>query len=294
MDACGDYTVDLMLYMDDELDGEKLMGFLAHLKICAHCQASLEEQLALSATLHRVRPLYSAPPELRARVKAGLARPEARSAPGRIYQRVARTLKLALPHAGRLVPRWKILVPAVLGMMLCFVLVSSEVRDVRASEYVNAAVSAHRDYLDGHLSLQIRTDSPAAVTGWLAQKVAFPLQLPDSQRQPDGKPAYRLLGATLVDYNGSQAGLVTYAVPQKESISLLVASNKSAVIGGGVEVRSGDLIFHHRVDQGFQVITWSNHGMAYALVSRATGSAYGSCLICHQSMPDPDRFQRVP
>ncbi|MEA3006365.1 MAG: hypothetical protein QOI94_1634, partial [Acidobacteriaceae bacterium] len=51
MNACERHTVDLMLYLDDELVGGKLMDFLAHLKICADCRASLEEQLALSAVL---------------------------------------------------------------------------------------------------------------------------------------------------------------------------------------------------------------------------------------------------
>jgi anti-sigma factor RsiW len=291
MNECGDHTVDLMLYLDDELSGVKLMEFLAHLKICAHCRASLEEQLALSATLHRSRPLYSAPPKLRARVAALLAKPESQTIVGRLYEGVGQTLKLTLRSAGRLIPRWKVLAPAILGMILCFLLISNVVREVHASEYVDAALSTHRDYLSGHLPLQIRTDSPEAVTGWLAGKVPFPLQLPDSQGQSGSKPTYRLLGARLVSYKGSQAGLVTYEAPQSDTISLLVASSKYAVVAGGVEVRSGDLVFHHRVDQGFQVITWSNHGLAYALVSRAAGSAHGSCLICHQSMADRDTFR---
>ena len=74
---------------------------------------------------------------------------------------------------------------------------------------------------------------------------------------------------------------MTYEAPQNDTISLLVASSKYAVVAGGVEVRSGDLVFHHRIDSGFQIITWSNHGLAYALVSRAAGSAPApvSCAI---------------
>jgi anti-sigma factor RsiW len=291
MDTCGDYTVDLTLYLDGELDGEALIELLAHLKICGDCRTSLEEQAALSATLHRARPLYSAPPRLRAQVAARLAKAESRSLGAHLSRGVRQTWKLTMRGARKLVPRWKVLAPAMLGITLCFLLVSSQVREVRAAEYVDAALSAHRDSLSGRLPLQIRTDSAPAVTGWLAGKVAFPFQLPDSQRQADGKPTYRLLGARLVDYKSSQAGLVTYEAAKGENISLLVASSQYAVVGGGVEVRSGNLVFHHRVNQGFQVITWSNHGLAYALVSKATGSASGSCLICHQKMPDGDIFR---
>ena len=66
MNACEGYTVDRQLYLDDELGGGRLREFLAHLRICRYCRSWLEEQLALSATLRESRPLYSAPPRLRA------------------------------------------------------------------------------------------------------------------------------------------------------------------------------------------------------------------------------------
>lgn len=291
MNACEEHTVDLMLYLDNELVGGKLMEFLAHLKICVDCRAALEEQLTLSAVLRRSRPLYSATPKLRARVAPSLASADATAASKQLHEGNRQWLRRTLQGVERLAPRWKVLVPAVVGIILCFLLVSNLVQEARASEYVNAALSTHRDYLSGRLPLQIQSDSPQTVTGWLAGKVAFPFRLPDSQAQSSDRPGYRLLGARLVDYRGSQAGLVTYEAPQNDTISLLVASSNYAVVAGGVEVRSGDLMFHHRVDSGFQVITWSNHGLAYALVSRATGSARGSCLVCHQSMADRDTFR---
>jgi anti-sigma factor RsiW len=292
MSACEEHTVDLMLYLDEELVGEKLMEFLAHLKICVDCRAALDEQLALSAALRRSRPLYSAPPQLRERVAARLATAGAMASSTQLREGGRQWLRRTLQSVERFRPRWKVLVPAVVGMMLCFLLVSNVVREARASEYVNAALSTHRDYLSGRLPLQIQSSSPHAVTGWLSGKVTFPFQLPDSQAQSGGRPGYRLLGATLVDYRGSQAGLVTYEAPQHDTISLLVASSKYAVVAGGAEVRAGDLVFHHRIDAGLQVITWSNHGLAYALVSRAdAGSARGSCLVCHQSMADRDTFR---
>jgi anti-sigma factor RsiW len=291
MNACEKYTVDLMLYLDGELFGGKLTDFLAHLKICADCRASLDEQLALSAVLRRSRPLYSAPPRLRARVAASLADAGTEAKSNQLYEGGGQWLRRISLGAERLMPRWKVLVPAVLGMMLCFLLISNVVHEVRASEYVDAALSTHRDYLSGQLPLEFRSDSPQAVTGWLADKVAFPFRLPDARAQSSGTPAYRLLGARVVDYKGSHAGLVTYQAPQNDTISLLVASSKYAVVAGGVEVRSGNLVFHHRIDAGLQIITWSNHGLAYALVSRAAGSAQGSCLVCHESMADRNTFR---
>jgi anti-sigma factor RsiW len=92
-----------------------------------------------------------------------------------------------------------------------------------------------------------------------------------------------------VSYRGSPAALIIYE-KQKDRISLLVASSQSAAVAGD-EVRSGALTFHYRTDQGFKVVTWSNHGLTYALVSSVPGSARESCMVCHQSMADHQNFR---
>ena len=74
----------------------------------------------------------------------------------------------------------------------------------------------------------------------------------------------------------------------------MVASTDSAVVAGGDEVRAGNLIFHYRTDQRFKVVTWSNHGLSYALVSSVSGSARESCMVCHQSMADHHNFSPGP
>jgi anti-sigma factor RsiW len=174
---------------------------------------------------------------------------------------------------------------AVTALILAFV--PSAMRQVRAANYVKTAVATHRSYLDGNLVLGIRSDSPERVTSWFTGKVPFQFRLPQST---PGIPAYQLSGASLVSYQGSPAALVIYE-KQKERISLLVASSQSAVVAGGEEVRSGALMFHYRTDQGFKVVTWSNHGLTYALVSAVAGSARESCMVCHQSMADHQNFR---
>jgi anti-sigma factor RsiW len=108
------------------------------------------------------------------------------------------------------------------------------------------------------------------------------------------RPFYRLIGASLVAYQGSPAALVVYEAQGEEKISLLVTSNKSAVVAGGDEIQFGTLTFHYWSKAGFKIITWSNHGLSYALVSAISGSARGSCLVCHQNMPDRGGFTTGP
>jgi hypothetical protein len=83
--------------------------------------------------------------------------------------------------------------------------------------------------------------------------------------------------------------LVAYQL-QQQKISLLVTSSRSIVAAGGQEVASSGIVFHYRKQASFNVITWSNHGLTYALVSSMPGSGRQSCLVCHQNMGDGAHF----
>jgi hypothetical protein len=162
-------------------------------------------------------------------------------------------------------------------------------QEVRAKDYVQAAASIHRNYLNGNVRLGIRSNSAAVVTSWVVGKVPFAFQLPTPQPVLNGKPEYRMAGASTVNYRGSNAALITYERDTR-NISLLVASAEFAVVAGGEELRYGRLVFHYRSQADQRVITWTNHGLSYALVSTMSGSARGSCLVCHQNMKDRNRF----
>jgi len=60
------------------------------------------------------------------------------------------------------------------------------------------------------------------------------------------------------------------------------------------EIRSGNLLFHYLSREKFRVITRSNHGLSYALVSSLLASARESCLVCHQNMADRDVYRTRP
>jgi len=172
-----------------------------------------------------------------------------------------------------------------LVLLLSLAFIPIAVQRVRANDFVEAVTEIHRSYLDGDLPLQCRSRSPSIVTDWFADKTPFHFQLPISQSVPGGKTLYWLTGARLVSYKGNPAALVAYET-LTEKISLLVASSNLVAVAGGEELRSGGLTFHYRSEANFQVITWTNHGLAYALVTSVTGSPQHSCLVCHQNMAD--------
>ena len=207
-----------------------------------------------------------------------------------IYQHASRTLRERLSGGLQSLASWRVLAPAALAIGLCLAIVPNIDRRIQAANYIEIAVAKHRSYINGDLRQGVESSSPEQVTAWFAGQVPFDFRLPAAESAPEKNLVYRLKGATLVNYKGSPAALVTYET-QNDKISLLIDSSKSAVVAGGDEVRFGKLTFHYRNDSGFRVITWTNHGLSYALVSSVSGPARTSCLVCHQNMADRSDFK---
>ena len=291
MNSCSDYLLIIPSYLENALRGDELKEFLAHIETCGSCRSALEDERALSLLLHRSRPLYSAPSTLHDRIAATIRQ---HSASLQVQERfdapAVRPVRSGFLFSPQKIPRPAVWVWASLLVAFSLIFAPSIVRQARAASYVRTAINTHRNYLDGTFSPQFQSSSPELVTQWFRDKVPFDFRLPSAGAIPNEKIAYRLTGAGLVNFQGTSTALVTYEQHQ-EKISLLVAPSTSAVVAGGDEVRFGSLTFHYRSKQDFNVITWSNHGLSYALVSSVTGSAQESCLVCHQSMAGVDNFK---
>jgi mycothiol system anti-sigma-R factor len=290
MKPCDDQRANVFLYLDKQLSGRMLEAFLTHLRGCPDCKGQVEEEQALSQLLRRSRPLYTAPEGLRDRVVAAAAQHHrlSRCSPDD-RQCLWRIVAASLRHIPQLPSYWTAIGATIFVLTICLGFVPNIVQRANASAYVDTALASHRGYLNGQLPLEIRSDSAQEVMAWFADKLPFQVRLPNSQPASAGRPAYRLMGARLLNYKDSQIAFIEYEM-QSEKISLLVAPTKSAAIAGGDEVRSGSLAFHYRSNGHFKVITWSNHQLSYALVSSLKSSARQSCLVCHQSMTDPSAF----
>jgi mycothiol system anti-sigma-R factor len=290
-DCGGDYSATIELYLDKELSGPDLEEFRAHLEECEACRAKLEEGEELSRLLHRSRPLYSAPDALRDRVMrtTKLFPASAPYTPPRLRKRILKILARPLQSAGGGLHRWLVLAAAILLVVAGLLPVPGILRRASANSYIEAAVAAHRSSLNGSLPLEIKSESPSVVTAWFAGKVPFNFRLPEAAEEAGHEQVYRLTGGRLVNYKDGYAALVSYQM-QQQTISLLVASSKSAAAAGGEQVPSGGIIFHYSRQAGFAVITWSTHGLTYALVSSLPGSGRQSCMVCHQNMANGDHF----
>jgi hypothetical protein len=292
MVSCDQYRLQIQLYFDNELKVHRSEDFQKHFEQCVNCRNYLKEEGDLSEVLRSSRPLFSASDELREQVAEEITRQFGlfSAGPIRAHIHIPHLARRARQAVERSSLNWRTIAAAVLFAAIGLTLAPVVAWHVSAASYADAALEAHRGYLAGNLPPEVLSSSPETVTKWFAGKVPFNFRLPVSQPSPQGRQAYRLIGARLVKYRDNYAALVVYAM-NASKISLMVTSERSAEAAGGDEVHSGNLTFHNHSKNGMNIITWSTHGLTYALVSSVQGSVRGSCLVCHQDMTDQNQFK---
>jgi hypothetical protein len=193
-------------------------------------------------------------------------------------------------------PSWRFmrwLVPAVALMVIVGVLGTrppSLSTPLSGPEYAKFAVNTHKQHAQGSLALDVRSDSQQTLNEWFKAKSQFPLELPASPATPGEERPYRLEGARLVQVGGKAAAYIAYQM-QTGPVSLMVTPDSVAIASGGVEVDFKKVSFHYGMVEGYKVVTWSLHGLTYALVSQEGNSTQRSCMVCHSAMKDRDLSQ---
>jgi hypothetical protein len=80
---------------------------------------------------------------------------------------------------------------------------------------------------------------------------------------------------------------------RRQQISLLVTSSAVVLPSGGEEIASKGMTFHYDSIDGLKVITWSDRGLTYALVSDLEERGQQSCIVCHQGTKDQDFIENL-
>jgi len=192
------------------------------------------------------------------------------------------------PRSPRRFTWW--LVPAVALMVIVGFLATrppSSRTPISGPKLAEFAVSTHRQYVQGSLALDVRSGSQQALNEWLKTRSQFSQAVPTSPAAPGEERPYRLEGARLVQVGGKTAAYIAYEM-QTGPVGLMVTPDSVAVAAGGVVVDFKKVSFHYRMVKGYKVVTWSIHGLTYALVSQEGNSAQQSCMVCHSAMRDRD------
>ncbi len=292
MDACNDNQARLTLYLDDELEGGEREIFEAHLGNCETCDAVVKAERAFVEAVRRAGPLYRAPESLRARIEKTLIEaPPALVAPASLRHRIQANfsgLSTKQP-ASRL--RWSLVVAVILILILpaivWLILRSDKPQPGGPSNFALMAADTHLRHTRGQLPLEITASGPDQISEWFANKVRFGVKLPNYQEVSGQEKLYRLEGARLVGYKEDYAAYVAYQM-RTRPISLVITSTAIAQPSGGEKIQAKGLMFHYDAIQGLKVITWSDRGLTYALVSDLEERGQESCVVCHQGAKDQD------
>lgn len=288
MISCEEILARINLYLDDELrDGEQAI-VESHIEGCKSCRDALGNQRHLVEEVRQLRPLYESSPELRARVENILNdAPAPYAAPPLLRRRIQKSLWQSGADR-RSLQKVTALVVLVLFVVLAVVWQIGLRKDHRLnmpSDFAMMAVDTHNRHRRGMLPLEILTGSPEAISQWFAGKVSFGLTLPNYQESSGQEKLYTLEGARLVGFKNDYAAYVAYEMNERP-ISLVVTSYEVAQPSGGEEISSKGLTFHYDSVDGLKVITWSDRGLTYALVSDLAERGQQSCMVCHIGTKD--------
>jgi anti-sigma factor RsiW len=155
------------------------------------------------------------------------------------------------------------------------------------SSFALMAAETHLRHTRGQLPLEMVSEDPQRVSGWFTNKVNFSVKLPNYQESSGQDKLYTLEGARLVSYQNDYSAYVAYRMKERP-ISLVITSDSAAKPSGGEEIASRGLMFHYNAIDGLKVITWSDRGLTYALVSDLDERGQQSCIVCHTGTKDQD------
>lgn len=195
-------------------------------------------------------------------------------------------------------PAW---FPVAVAMILMVVWWSAKPflvsRPLSGIQVAKLAVRTHQQHVQGNFPLGLHTDSRETLNDWLHSKTGLVVPKPGSMAVSDEQPSYRLEGAQLLPVGSQTGAYISYESIAPDTaagiVSLMVTPDSAAIAGGGVEVDFPKVRFHYSAVDGYKVVTWSVHGMTYALVSSENLHAQRSCLVCHMSTKDP-ALHRTP
>ena len=189
--------------------------------------------------------------------------------------------------------QWQTLGP-VFALLLIVAIIGSRMSSSSAGfsvpKFAELAADTHKQYVEGRLALDVHSDSQQMVNHWFEGKTQFAVTVPASPAAPGEQRPFHLQGARVVRVGGKAAAYIAYQM-QSDPVSLVIIPQSVAVASGGTQLSFEKVSFHYAMFEGYKVVTWSVHGLTYALVSKEGSRTQRSCMVCHSAMKDRDLSQ---
>jgi anti-sigma factor RsiW len=289
MSSCKEISAQLPFYLDDELHGEDKKAFELHLEGCANCRRAIVREQGFLDGIRAAGPLYDVPAALQARIEPILNVEDPATAA--LVQKPDFAFRQIINRTG-----WTYVAAAAVIVSILFVVYVTRHREIlkqnHVSDFALMAVDTHLRHLRNQLPFEIETNSPEQISEWFVGKVPFSLKLPNYQESSGQEKIYQLEGARLVGFKEDYAAYVAYEM-RNRPISLVVTSSNVALPSGGEQIVSKGITFHYDSIDGLKVLTWTDRGLTYALVSDLEEHGQQSCLVCHAGTKDRDFVEKL-
>jgi len=243
---CIEFEARLHPYVDGELEMNEMAAAEGHVVQCAECRARVERERGFRQLLRR-QPRESAPPELRAMIRA----------------RVRRSARLAAMR------------PVLVGTtaaaaLLLVVTVLPSLRPT--SSLVSDLVSKHVTYAQIEQPAEFVSQDPRAVETWFRQRAD--LRVTVSDYSPSG---IRLVGGRLAEAEERKAAYVLYEKGHTlMSVFMVPVPARGADLSGTrVSYRGHDYLTLER--KGYNTVAWTDGKTVFGLVSML---GYEALLEC--------------
>jgi anti-sigma factor RsiW len=292
IDNCKKTQEQIELYLDNELEGQEQLEVQEHLQACVSCNQVYKEMKALLSQVSQAKPLYPVPKSLRKSIENLLNDvPESYQASPELHNKVIAILERK-PTKSSIFPYKKVVAAIAATIIIFFTTavywLSNNVPVIsNQSNFALMAVDSHLRHQRGQLPLEINSSSAEEISKWFANKLSFNLKLPNYQEVSGQEKLYQLEGARLVGFKDDYAAHVSYKM-QNRPITLVVTSSFVATPSGGEKIISKGLVFYYSVIKDLKVISWTDRGLTYALISDLAERGQQSCIVCHSGTEDKD------
>jgi anti-sigma factor (TIGR02949 family) len=253
---CSEWQTRISAFADAELTQREMEAFRAHAADCRDCSSATLAMMEAKAAVRRAGQRYSAPPELRARVPQNL----------RESSYVATSL--ASPKV-RVVNwlRWAVAAAAMILLASgLFFFANRQQRPGALSEFADLHVAT----LASANPVEVVSTDRHTVKPWFQGRIPFTFDLPELQGSP-----FTLTGGR-VTYFHQEPGAHLIFADQKHLISAFVFRDTPQLAIPGKTF----------ADRGtsFNVLTWTQDGLRYVLVSDVSAAALQqlAALLQHQ------------
>jgi anti-sigma factor RsiW len=267
-------------YLDDELSVLEVLRVQAHVLRCDPCRAAMESEARLHALLEADAMQEQPSPALReqilqrlATVPTGPASPKPRRwrSAARPYVMLAGVTLLAVLLAGIMIFR----LPGVSDL----------------PPFIEEVAVKHRLYAEATgPALDLKTADVGHLTGWLADRLGFPLKAPARLRSGE-----RLVGGRVSSLADAPAAYLRYE-RGTHPLSLFIARRPSPALPEEDKwIVEGVELYRSRV-HGLTVVWWDDGDHVYAAASTAGPSDLADfALLCIRSGPRASmRDVRIP